>query len=138
MNKITNQSLVQNIKENIELNINNINSNIKSNFNILEYHMPFSDEEKVSNILKTNTYFQDQNTSLVDSILNEIMYIIIPKDAIIYDLKDISNYFYIINKGKATLIKEKKEKNEINNEGEDIIKELKEWDSFGEISFFTG
>jgi len=138
MNKITNQSLVQNIKENIELNINNINSNIKSNFNILEYHMPFSDEEKVSNILKTNTYFQDQNKSLVDSILNEIMYIIIPKDAIIYDLKDISNYFYIINKGKATLIKEKKEKNEINNEGEDIIKELKEWDSFGEISFFTG
>ena len=77
-------------------------------FLISEYKMPLTDIEKVANILKSNTYFQDENQNIVDLIVTEIMYSVIPKDTMIYDTNDVSNYFYIINKGSLNLIKKKR------------------------------
>jgi len=112
------------------------------NFIISEYNMPLTDQEKISDILKSKTYFQDQNQNIIVTILNDIKYLKVPKDVIIYDSNDISNYFYIINKGKAILKKQKEIKtgkeNEESKEKEIIKKEINSWDSFGEISFFIG
>ena len=103
--------------------------------------MPLTNEAKISQILKSNTYlyFQDQNQTIIDSLLTELVYLTIPKGTIIYNTNDISNYFYIINKGKIKLIKEEKhnDKNpEENKEYKKITKIINEWESFGEISFF--
>ena len=34
--------------------------------------MPLTDQEKISNILKSKTYFQDQNQNIIVTILNDI------------------------------------------------------------------
>ena len=100
--------------------------------------MPLSEEKKVSQILKTNTYFQEQNQNIIDSLLTELIYLTVPKDTLIYNMEDISNYFYIINKGKVKLIKEKKEDEENSEKKTLINKVIGPWESFGEISFFIG
>lgn len=79
-------------------------------FVVSEYQMPLTDEENISRILKLNDYFQDQTEELINLVINEIIYIIIPKEAKIYDINDISNYYYIINKGTVNLIKNKETK----------------------------
>ena len=152
INKISDKYLM---KDNNEININ-INLNLKgtnfsklistkffenndsSSFNILEYPMPLSEEKKVSQILKTNTYFQEQNQNIIDSLLTELIYLTVPKDTLIYNKEDISNYFYIINKGKVKLIKEKKDDEENSEKKTLINKVIGPWESFGEISFFIG
>ena len=152
INKISDKYLM---KDNNEININ-INLNLKgtnfsklistkffenndsSSFNILEYPMPLSEEKKVSQILKTNTYFQEQNQNIIDSLLTELIYLTVPKDTLIYNMEDISNYFYIINKGKVKLIKEKKDDEENSEKKTLINKVIGPWESFGEISFFIG
>ena len=147
------------IKETKQLNFTNNNGNISfpspkeisekkyltepkdpPPFNITEYKMPLNDINKVSKILNSNTLFQNENQNIVELIVTEIMYLVIPKDTIIYDTNDISNFFYIINKGNANLIKKKEIKDESNNsiQKEKIITNLNEWESFGEISFFIG
>ena len=148
------QSLIQTNNElNININVNLKSTNVSkiitkfwdnnesSNFNVIEYQMPLTDEAKISQILKSNTYFQDQNQTIIDSLLTELVYLTIPKDTIIYNTNDISNYFYIINKGKVKLIKEEKhneENPEEKKEHKKITKIINEWESFGEISFFIG
>ena len=121
-------------------------------FNVLEHPFPSQDEEKISKILKSKDYFQDQTNSVINLIINEIIYITIPKETTIYDMNDLSNYYYIIKKGKVNLIRNKdvlknthiKENIEQNleNGGEDIeekiMKTLGPEESFGEISFFSG
>ena len=152
VNKQSDQYL---IKENNEININ-INLNLKgtnfsklistkffenndsSTFNILEYQMPLSEEKKVSQILKSNTYFQEQNQNIIDSLLTELIYLTVPKDTVIFNTNDISNYFYIINKGKVKLIKEKNDEEENTEKKTLINKIIGPWESFGEISFFIG
>lgn len=59
----------------------------------------------------------------------------------IYDLNDESNYFFIINKGSVNLVKNIKlnENNRENYiENNEILKTLGPWESFGEISFYSG
>ena len=116
-------------------------------FVVSEYQMPLTDEENISRILKLNDYFQDQTEELINLVINEIIYIIIPKEAKIYDINDISNYYYIINKGTVNLIKNKETKKVSHNKEEEtnfeqkndkILKSLGSWDSFGELSFFSG
>ena len=157
VNKAHEHSLIQTNNGNNEININ-INVNLKntniskiistkffdnndSNFDVLEYQMPLADEKKISQILKSLTYFQDQNQNLIDSLITELEYLTIPKGTVIYNTNDISNYFYIINKGKVKLIKVEKtneENPEEYKEHKKINKIINEWESFGEISFFTG
>ena len=112
-----------------------------------EHQMPLTDEENISRILKLIDYFQDQTEELINLVMNEIIYITIPKEAKIYDINDISNYYYIINKGTVNLIKNKETKkiNHVKEEetnfeqkNEKILKSLGSWDSFGELSFFSG
>jgi hypothetical protein len=117
------------IKETKQLNFTNNNGNIsfpspkeisekkyltepkdQPPFNITEYKMPLNDINKISKILNSNTLFQNENQNIVELIVTEIMYLVIPKDTIIYDTNDISNFFYIINKGNANLVKKKKSK----------------------------
>ena len=105
------------IKETKQLNFTNNNGNIsfpspkeisekkyltepkdQPPFNITEYKMPLNDINKISKILNSNTLFQNENQNIVELIVTEIMYLVIPKDTIIYDTNDISNFFYIINK----------------------------------------
>ena len=127
----------------------NIQEDDESPFNVLEHPFPSSDEENISKILKTNDYLQDQTQDIINLIINEIIYITIPKQSTIYDLNDLSNFYYIIKKGKVNLIKNKEiakgshkkenvEQNidEINNNK--IMKTLGPWEPFGEMSFFNG
>ena len=152
--QIDNQSLVQKYRANNEIN-NRVNNSSNKNisfskflttkaenkdiplYDILEHHMPLTDEKKISEKLKSITYFQEQKQNIIDSILTEIMYLVIPKGVILYDTSDISNFFYIIIKGKAKLVKIKKNNKEINDE-KNSTKELGPGDSFGDISFFEG
>ena len=130
LEKLDNQSLIQKYRVNNEINkAISPSKNITFSkfltakaenkdmplYNILEHHMPLSDEKKISDNLKSITYFQEQNQNIIDSILNEIIYLVIPKGVIIYDSSDISNFYYIIIKGKAKLVKIKK-----NNKEKDI------------------
>ena len=151
--------------KNINLNSNNLNpKNIENGivilnnmqeeddtpFNVSEISFPLVDEEKISNILKSNYYFQDQTQDIINLIITEIIYVIIPKETTIYNMNDLSNYYYIIKKGKVNLIRNKEvqksslvikhlDQNIENiNNGEKIFKTLGEWESFGEISFFNG
>ena len=120
-----------------------------------ERPFPSSDEENISKILKSYYYFQDQTQDTINLILTEILYISIPKDINIYDLNDLSNYYYIIKKGKINIIKNKDNKrksrttieknnfdNKINIEiienSVKIKKTLGPWDSFSDISFLYG
>ena len=163
VNKASDQSLIEKNNGNNELN-NIANGNLKntnfskiistkflennesSSFIVLEHKMPVTDEEQISKVLNSSTYFQDQNQNLIESLLTELVYLTVPKDTIIYNTNDISNYFYIVNKGKVKLIKigknheEKKEEEKIEPklEYKKTNKLISEWESFGEISFFTG
>ena len=136
VNKASDQSLIEKNNGNNELN-NIANGNLKntnfskiistkflenneaSSFIVLEHKMPVTDEEQISKVLNSSTYFQDQNQNLIESLLTELVYLTVPKDTIIYNTNDISNYFYILNKGKVKLIKigknheEKKEEEKI-------------------------
>ena len=155
LEKLENQSLIQKYRVNNEINkAISPSKNITFSkfltakaenkdmplYNILEHHMPLSDEKKISDNLKSITYFQEQNQNIIDSILNEIIYLVIPKGVIIYDSSDISNFYYIIIKGKAKLVKIKKNNKEkdINFDDKNMQKELGPGDSFGDISFFEG
>ena len=127
---------------------NNMNNNIQEEqepFTYSEHPFPSTDEEKISKILNLNYDFQDQNQNIINLIITEIIYISIPKGITIYDLNDVSNFYYIIKKGKVNLIRNKEvtknvhnliENNKNNNEK--IMKDLGPWESFGEISFYNG
>ena len=128
--------------------VSNIQEEEEPPFNVLEHPFPSLDEENISKILRLNDYFQDQTQDIVNLLINEIIYITIPKETTIYDLNDLSNYYYIIKRGRVSLTinkeipkthnKENVEQNieEVNNEK--IIKKLGPWEAFGEISFFNG
>jgi hypothetical protein len=108
---------------NINKNSNNIPNGMNNNgnpnkiqeaeelpFNVSEYNMPLIDEENISKLLRLNDYFQDQTEDMINLIVNEIIYVTVPKDGKIYDLNDLSNYYYIINKGRVNLIKNRDNK----------------------------
>ena len=103
VNKASDQSLIEKNNGNNELN-NVANGNLKntnfskiittkflennesnSNFNVLEHRMPLTDEEQISQVLKSSTYFQDQNQNLIESLLTELVYLTVPKDTTIYN-----------------------------------------------------
>ena len=116
-------------------------------FNVSEYNMPLIDEENISKQLRLNYYFQDQTEDMINLIVNEIIYVTVPKDGKIYDLNDVSNYYYIINKGRVNLIKNKDNKKmshiggnpeSYGHKNENMLKSLGPWESFGELSFFSG
>ena len=137
-------------------NISNNNKDINGNgnalneeeipFNFSEYQMPLVDEENISKILKLIDCFQDQTEDIINLVINEIIYIKAPKETKIYDINDLSNYYYIINKGAVNLIRNKEtRKNSHKDESENfeqnnekILKTLGPWESFGELSFFNG
>jgi len=137
-------------------NISNNNKDINGNgnalneeeipFNFSEYQMPLVDEENISKILKLIDCFQDQTEDIINLVINEIIYIKAPKETKIYDINDLSNYYYIINKGTVNLIRNKEtRKNSHKDESENfeqnnekILKTLGPWESFGELSFFNG
>ena len=137
-------------------NISNNNKDINGNgnalneeeipFNFSEYQMPIVDEENISKILKLIDCFQDQTEDIINLVINEIIYIKAPKETKIYDINDLSNYYYIINKGTVNLIRNKEtRKNSHKDESENfeqnnekILKTLGPWESFGELSFFNG
>ena len=134
----------------------NIQDDDDSPFLSSERPFPSCDEENISKILKSYYYFQDQTQDIINLILTEILYISIPKDTNIYDLNDLSNYYYIIKKGKIKIIKNKDTVNkkksktieksnfdkniiiENNEDVEQIEKILGPWDSFSDISFLYG
>ena len=97
--------------------------------------MPLSNEENIIKILKNNDYFQDQTNDIFNLVLNETIYISVFKGMKIYDINDISNYFFIINKGSVNF--EKNENNKQNSEN-NHKKTFGPWESFGEISFYNG
>ena len=113
-------------------------------YNISEHLMPLLDEENIIKILKTNDFFQDQTNDIFNLVISEIIYISVAKGTIIYDNNDLSNYFFIINKGSVII--EKREKtstkhaiinNDNQNKNNDKYKKIfKAWESFGEISFY--
>ena len=115
-------------------------------YNISEHLMPLLDEENIIKILKTNDFFQDQTNDIFNLVISEIIYISVAKGTIIYDNNDLSNYFFIINKGSVII--EKREKtstkhaiinNDNQNQNNDKYKKIfKAWESFGEISFYNG
>ena len=115
-------------------------------FIVSEYNMPLIDEENISKLLRVNDYFQDQTEDMINLIVNEIIYVTVPKDGKIYDLNDLSNYYYIINKGRVNLIKSKETKKmshiggnpENYGQNENMLRTLGPWEFFGELSFFSG
>ena len=90
-------------------------------FNIKEYGIPNISIEKIIKLIET--YFvSDIPQNIMTSVTNELLYLSVPKNKIIYDDNDDGNFFYIVSKGSLLLTDKK------NN------KELKEWDCFGELS----
>ena len=110
--------------------------------------MPLLDEENIIKILKNNDYFQETNENF-NLVVNEIIYISVSKDMKIYDNNDLSNFFFIMNKGTVNLIKKEsskqlnthhknKENHEKNNLDKNNNKNYGPWESFGDISFYNG
>ena len=146
-----------NLNKNPNNIVNGMNNNVNPNniqedeeelpFYVSEYNMPLVDEENISKILRLNDYFQDQTEDIINHILNEIIYVIIPKYGKIYDLNDISKYYYIINKGRVNVIKSKDNKkmshiggnpDNYGQRNENLLRTLGPWEFFGELSFFSG
>ena len=146
-----------NINKNPNSIPNGMNNNVNPNkiqeeeeelpFNVSEYNMPLIDEENISKLLRLNEYFEDQTEDMINLIVNEIIYVTVPKDGKIYDLNDLSNYYYIINKGRVNVIKNKDNKKlshiggNLDNYGqknENLLRTLGPWEFFGELSFFSG
>ena len=110
--------------------------------------MPLLDEENIIKILKNNDCFVDQTSDTFNLVISEILYVSASKGMKIYDINDISNFFFIVNKGSINLIKNhNKKENNVNNEIEEEgnndddnnhKKTFGPWDSFGEISFYNG
>ena len=110
--------------------------------------MPLLDEENIIKILKNNDCFLDQTSDTFNLVISEILYVSASKGMKIYDINDISNFFFIVNKGSINLIKNNnKKENNVNNEKEEEgnndddnnhKKTFGPWDSFGEISFYNG
>ena len=118
-------------------------------YSITEHLMPLLEEESILKILKNNDFFQDQSNDIFSLIMGEIMYISAFKGMKIYDNNDLSNFFFIINKGRVNLIKPESNKylNNHKNDDETNINEKEKnikkssfgpWESFGEISFYNG
>ena len=110
--------------------------------------MPLLDEENIIKILKNNDCFVEQTSDTFNLVISEILYVSASKGMKIYDINDISNFFFIVNKGSINLIKNNnKKENNVNNEKEEEgnndddnnhKKTFGPWDSFGEISFYNG
>ena len=142
-------NIVNNTGSNGDLT-NNIPANTQEEeecpFNYSEHPFPLLDEENISKILNLNYYFQDQNQNIINSIITDIIYVTIPIGSTIYNTKDLSNFYYIIKKGKVNLTRNKEVaksthiviENPVDNNNEKIVKTLGAWESFGEISFFNG
>ena len=116
-------------------------------YNLSEHFMPLLDEENIIKILKNNDYFQDQNNDIFNLVLSEIIYITAFQGMRIYDMNDLSNYFFIINKGSVSVNKRDTNKNKYdkinaenseNNNNNNNKKIFHSWESFGEISFYNG
>ena len=116
-------------------------------YNLSEHFMPLLDEENIIKILKNNDYFQDQNNDIFNLVLSEIIYITAFQGMKIYDMNDLSNYFFIINKGSVSVNKRDTNKNKYdkinaenseNNNNNNNKKIFHSWESFGEISFYNG
>ena len=143
-------STIHNNFTNSFMNKNISQDEIDSHYNISEHLMPLLDEENIIKILKNNDYFQDQTNDIFNLIISEIMYISVLKGMKIYDNQDLSNYFFIINKGTVNLIKSESSKflhshnryEDETNEKEKVNNNKKHsfgpWESFGEISFYNG
>ena len=144
----------KNLINSIEFNNNSpINKKLSKDFeetpyNISEQILSLLDEESIIKILKNNDYFQDQSIDIFNLVINEIIYISVNKGMKIYDINDLSNYFFIINKGSVSSAKLEVSNKHINAHFKSE-KEVKEncntncrtygpWDSFGEISFYNG
>ena len=115
-------------------------------YNLSEHFMPLLDEENIIKILKNNDYFQDQNNDIFNLVLSEIIYITAFQGMKIYDMNDLSNYFFIINKGSVSVNKRDTNKNKYDkinpenseNNNNNNKKIFHSWESFGEISFYNG
>ena len=116
-------------------------------YNLSEYLMPLLDEENIVKILKNNDYFQDQNNDIFNLVLNEIMYITAFKGMKIYDINDLSNFFFIVNKGSVIIDKKSTSNKNVHSKNRDESskninnnskKVFNTWESFGEISLYNG
>ena len=92
-----------------------------------EHYVPSVDEEKIIILLKSNFVFSSIPQTVLSLVTNEMIFISLPKDTIIYNKNDDGNFFYIISKGKVSLIDE-------NNENK---KYINEWECFGELSLLS-
>ena len=143
----------KNIVNSTEFNNNSpINKKISKEFdelpyNLSEHLLPLLDEENIIKILKSNDYFQDQSSDIFNLVINEIIYISANKDMKIYDINDLSNYFFIINKGSVNSVKFEVSTKHINahfkaekqiTENNASCRTYGPWESFGEISFYNG
>ena len=144
----------KNIVNSTEFNNNSpINKKISKDieelpYNLSEHLMPLLDEENIIKILKNYDYFQDQSSDIFNMVINEIIYISANKDMKIYDINDLSNYFFIINKGTVNSVKLEistkhinahfKSEKQINENNNTNSKDYGPWESFGEISFYNG
>ena len=111
--------------------------------------MPLLEEENIIKILKNIEIFQETN-EILNLVLNEIMYITVCKGMTIYDNNDLSNYFFIINKGTVSIkYRESSKQFKVYNKNEDnnndnknkvdnINKVFGPMESFGDISFYNG
>ena len=97
-------------------------------FNYLEHNTSLSEDENVMKILKSQYSFRNQPQEILNLVTSEIIFLTVPKNKIIYNQNDDSNFFYIIQKGSVTLQK---------NNQIDFKKVLSQSDTFGELSLFS-
>ena len=149
-NYLKNKAIVNSTEFN---NNSPINKKISKDFeelpyNLSEHLMPLLDEENIIKILKNNDYFQDQSSDIFNLVINEIIYISVNKGMKIYDISDLSNYFFIINKGSVNSVKLEvstkhinahfKSDKEVTENNNTNSRKYGPWESFGEISFYNG
>ena len=150
LNNILKNKYIINSPTNKNSNIYKLSQDIEETpYNVSEHLMPLLEEENIIKILKNNEMFQETN-DILNLVLNEIIYITVCKGMTIYDNNDLSNYFFIINKGTVNLNNREsskqirlfnKKNNNNDNKENDVVdktnKILGPWESFGHISFYN-
>ena len=150
LNNILKNKYIINSPINKNSNIYKLSQDIEETpYNVSEHLMPLLEEENIIKIIKNNEIFQETN-DILNLVLNEIIYITVCKGMTIYDKNDLSNYFFIINKGTVNLnnkesskqLRQFNKKNDNNeNQENDVVdktnKILGPWESFGHISFYN-
>ena len=92
----------------------------------INHMMSKEEENNIRNALKNHFVFKDTEKSVLDLIINELIYFPLTKGKIVYEEGDGGNFFYILASGRV----EAYEKGQFK-------KSYSPWDCFGELSLLT-